>query len=136
MPGTDVNNVPQTPLSAVSRATFAQQILSEYQAEIAESEPHPGQLPKLSHPARTTGIRVGILGAGASGLYAAMIINSFKDDRITCEILESSLGEQAPQSRKGGGRLYTYHFDKGGENDYFVSHLDPFRLAFFHDHDL
>lgn len=118
-----MSDVPSTPLSATARTSFAQQILAQYQADVAKSEPNPGQLPELSHPARTSSVKVGILGAGAAGLYAAMIINSFKDKRIKCEILESNLGEQAPTPRKGGGRLYTHHFENGGENDYFVRFL-------------
>ncbi len=63
-------------------------------------------------------ITVGILGAGAAGLYAGMIIDSFgQDSGIKYEILEIADGI----TRTVGGRLFTYKFPDGMENDYYVS---------------
>jgi hypothetical protein len=61
-------------------------------------------------------IKVGIIGAGAAGLYAALIIDSFKDARITYDIVDAN----PMTKRAGGGRLFTYHFSDS-KNDYFVS---------------
>ena len=52
--------------------------------------------------------KVGIIGAGVGGLYAAMMLQSL---HIEYEILEAS--------ERIGGRLYTQHFSKK-EHDYFV----------------
>lgn len=56
-------------------------------------------------------IRVGIIGAGAAGLYAGMILDLFAD-RFSYEILEAN-GERV------GGRLFTHKFPGGGPNDYY-----------------
>ena len=60
-------------------------------------------------------LKVGIIGAGATGLYAAMILESLN---IDYEILEGS--------DRIGGRMFTYRFDeaawnasKPGEPDYY-----------------
>lgn len=56
---------------------------------------------------------VGIIGAGASGLYIAMILDSLN---ITYDIIEAS--------DRVGGRIYTHHFEKStNEWNYFVSVL-------------
>jgi len=82
-----------------------------------------------SPPARAPRkVAVGILGAGAAGLYTAMIINSFNDPNLSCEILESNLGCEAVPPRRGGGRLYTYHFDGGKKYDYFVRIFQHLRV--------
>ncbi|KAF7972672.1 hypothetical protein HWV62_17218 [Athelia sp. TMB] len=60
-------------------------------------------------------ITVGIIGAGAAGLYASLIIDSLADPRITYEIFDAN----PMRGRKGGGRLYTYEFPNGGSDDYF-----------------
>jgi cation diffusion facilitator CzcD-associated flavoprotein CzcO len=60
-------------------------------------------------------LSVGIIGAGAAGLYAAMILESLG---IDYEILESS--------QRIGGRIFTHRFDEEawnksmpGEPDYY-----------------
>ncbi len=66
---------------------------------------------------------VGIVGAGAAGLYAAMILD---DLGIKYEILEGS------NSNRPGGRIYTHHFQSVDikQWNYFVS---LFTMAFpFH----
>jgi NAD(P)-binding Rossmann-like domain len=54
-------------------------------------------------------LRVGIIGAGASGLYTAMIL---RDLGIQYEILEAN--------KIVGGRLFTHHFGEK-PNDYYAS---------------
>lgn len=56
---------------------------------------------RLDHPVEPDIGKVGILGAGAAGLYAAIILESIG---IECEILESSC--------RPGGRLHTHYFDE------------------------
>ena len=53
---------------------------------------------------------IGIVGAGAAGLYAAIIL---QDLGLKYEILEAN--------RTIGGRLLTHRFSSG-PNDYYVSH--------------
>lgn len=66
-----------------------------------------------SGPAQSSDITVGIIGAGASGLYTAMILQSLG---IDYEILEGS--------DRPGGRILTHHFKQGKEPwNYFVSRL-------------
>ena len=60
-------------------------------------------------------LHVGIIGAGAAGLYAALILDSLGSD-ITYEIIEAD----PMTNRTGGGRLYTHYFKDGGPNDYYV----------------
>lgn len=70
------------------------------------SESLPEVQSRSLEPSKTEGEpvigMVGILGAGAAGLYSAMILESLG---IKCEILEA-----AP---KPGGRLHTHYFDEG-----------------------
>lgn len=61
-------------------------------------------------------IHVGIIGAGAAGLYAALMLDSLEDPSITYEVLDAD----PMKDRKGGGRLFTYRFSES-PNDYFVS---------------
>ncbi|KZT21397.1 FAD/NAD(P)-binding domain-containing protein [Neolentinus lepideus HHB14362 ss-1] len=49
-----------------------------------------------------------IIGAGAAGLYTAMILDSLD---LPYEILEAS--------ERVGGRLFTYHFPQGSKYDYY-----------------
>lgn len=117
------------------RDQYALTTLANHLKKEQESERYGGrgQLPRVSHP-KPTGqkavrdVHVGILGAGAAGVYAAMIIKSFKDPRITCEILESTI-EDVDAPKKGIGRLWTHYFPTTTPDgaivqkpyDYFVS---------------
>lgn len=74
--------------------------------DLALASDHPGVL--LRCPRGTDSARVGIIGAGVGGLYAAMMLQSLD---IEYEILEAS--------ERVGGRLYTHRFP-GKPHDYFV----------------
>lgn len=67
-------------------------------------------------------LKVGILGVGAAGLYAAMILEGFKEHGYTYEILEAE-----PDDGHVGGRLWTYKFSDS-PNDYYVSAAAVARL--------
>lgn len=109
------------------RDQYALAILAAYVQRVYASDTCGGanHLPPLANlptaDRADKGVKVAILGAGAAGLYTAMIINSFNDPGLTCEILESNLGQKANPQRKGGGRLYTHQFNTQQKNDYFVS---------------
>ncbi|KID96329.1 flavin containing amine oxidoreductase, partial [Metarhizium majus ARSEF 297] len=72
---------------------------------------------------RTQPYKVGIVGAGAAGLFTAMIFDHLKsilpDFKVEYEILEAHREERV------GGRLYTHYFKHGGpsyptgKHDYF-----------------
>ncbi len=69
---------------------------------------------KVSQDATREDMKVGILGAGVGGLYAALILDSLD---IKYEIIEAS--------ERTGGRLYTHKFKKedgseGDKYDYYV----------------
>lgn len=82
--------------------------------------PWRGGLPQPRKPVPRDGpVKVGIIGAGAAGLYAGLIIDSLADPRITYDIFDAN----PMRDRTGGGRLYTYNFPGGGINDYFVRHF-------------
>lgn len=72
---------------------------------------------KVSSDATREDLKVGILGAGVGGLYAALILDSLD---IKYEIIEAS--------ERTGGRLYTHRFKKedgseGDKYDYYVRDL-------------
>jgi len=74
--------------------------------------PHPDKPQK--------NLAVGIIGAGAAGLYAAIILDSLG---IKYEILEGS--------ERPGGRLFTHRFNQlCGPYQYFVSSCLPLCLMF------
>jgi len=56
-------------------------------------------------------LKICIIGAGISGLYTAMILDSLKIPNLTYEILESS--------DRIGGQLYTHYFDEEEEHQYY-----------------
>ena len=75
-------------------------------------------------PPEVAGLPVGILGAGVSGLYIAMMLDSLG---IKYELLEGS--------GRTGGRLYTHKFPKNaGKYQYYVSRMSlvyGFNLSYF-----
>ncbi|KAJ7820690.1 hypothetical protein B0H13DRAFT_2377743 [Mycena leptocephala] len=86
----------------------------------------PTGLPPLCPPRRERNgepIRIGILGAGIAGLYAALLIDYLGPEcGITYDILEAN-------PDRTGGRLYTHRFSDS-PNDYFAADargdFDPF----------
>lgn len=105
------------------RAQYAKSILQQHHQLLRQPTDDSNTqrtLPKPLQPvcrAPEDPVKVGIIGAGGAGLYAALIIDSLKDARITYDIFDADPME----GRKGGGRLYTHNFPGGGVNDYFVS---------------
>jgi Flavin containing amine oxidoreductase len=93
--------------------------------------PPPEKPPSVRKPVRPSRpededkpIKVGIVGAGAAGLFTAMIFDylnslNLKDDgtgktfHVNYDILEA-----ADQDRVGG-RLFTYNFQAPGPHDYY-----------------
>ncbi|KAJ7898066.1 amine oxidase [Mycena leptocephala] len=94
------------------RAQYAQNVILEHQVRLAKSE---AGLPPLRPPPREKNsepIRIGILGAGIAGLYAALLIDYLgPESGITYDILEAN-------PDRTGGRLYTHRFSDS-PNDYF-----------------
>lgn len=72
--------------------------------------------PILHNPPPTQNLPVCIIGAGMAGLYTAMIFESLG---ISYQIVDADKRERV------GGRLFTYHFPKGGPYDYYVRKVDP-----------
>jgi len=71
-------------------------------------------LPILHNPAPTPDLPVCIIGAGAAGLYTAMI---FEYLGIDYQIVDAGVPERV------GGRMFTYHFPNGGPYDYYVCRI-------------
>ncbi|KAJ7912736.1 amine oxidase [Mycena leptocephala] len=94
------------------RAQYAQNVILEHQFRLAKSK---AGLPSLRPPSREKNgetIRIGILGAGIAGLYAALLIDYLgPESGITYDILEAN-------PDRTGGRLYTHRFSDS-PNDYF-----------------
>ncbi|KZV82601.1 hypothetical protein EXIGLDRAFT_339296 [Exidia glandulosa HHB12029] len=81
----------------------------------ARSTPTPPQVhAAFAERPAVVPVKVGIIGAGAAGLYAAMILDTLRDEGFEYEILEAD-------PERVGGRMYTHHFEKGaaGPNDYY-----------------
>ncbi|KAG8835722.1 hypothetical protein FRC17_001513 [Serendipita sp. 399] len=92
----------------------ASQAINDFANEsgIPEEDLVPG--PPYTPPPELASLPVGIIGAGAAGLYTAMILDSLG---IKYEILEGS--------GRHGGRLYTHRFTKvAGPYQYFVSEAE------------
>lgn len=102
LPGTDPLREEQTELGQGSEQTWEE-----------ASDSGSDSTDTSSQSDTQKNITVGILGGGAAGLYAAMIIDSFEDSSISWTMYE------ADKSRLGG-RLYTHNFSDS-ENDYYVS---------------
>jgi len=92
------------------RDEYAKAILKRHHARI-------GVLPHVRRPPSEDGpIKVGIIGAGAAGLYAAMILEMFKSYGYTYEILEAE--PEKIVEKHVGGRLWTHKFSQS-PNDYY-----------------
>jgi hypothetical protein len=104
-----IRDTPQGALSVRDR--FAHKILEGDHRKIRISE----HTPPFFHAQHENGVAapltVGIVGAGAAGLYTAMIL---KDLGIEYEILEAN--------STIGGRLLTHQFSPA-PNDYYVSRI-------------
>ncbi|KAK7060039.1 amine oxidase [Favolaschia claudopus] len=96
-----------------ARDQYAQYILLEHQIRQAKSK--AGLPPLRPPPLRNRNaepIRIGILGAGIAGLYAALLIDYLgPESGMTYDILEAN-------PNRIGGRLYTHRFSDS-PNDYF-----------------
>ncbi|KAJ7223279.1 amine oxidase [Mycena pura] len=95
------------------RAQYARNVLLEHQVRLAMSK---AGLPPLHPPSPRNingkPIRIGILGAGIAGLYAALLIDYLgPESGIIYDILEAN-------PDRVGGRLYTHRFSDS-PNDYF-----------------
>ncbi len=97
-------NTATTPTAGNTRELFVRKILDQ--------SPAYGDFPRRPS---TTPLKVGIVGAGISGLYSAILLESLG---IDYEILEADT--------RLGGRVFTYRFDeekwlksKPGEPDYY-----------------
>lgn len=103
------------------RNEYAAHILTRYHRKLQKRM----ALPTIRRPPLRSGDRplnIGILGAGAAGLYAALmlqwLIDHVSDSGITYEILEASADE-----RHTGGRLNTRYFTDdptSAPDDYYV----------------
>lgn len=75
----------------------------------------PQAKPVGEAPREATKIKFGIIGAGAAGLFAGMILDWFNSQssevQFSYDILEAS--------NRVGGRLYTYEFDGPGQHQYY-----------------
>jgi hypothetical protein len=94
---------------------FLQKLLDQPWA-YGSSSVHP-----TNNASSDTTFKVGIIGAGAAGLYAAILLQSLGVDY---EILEANT--------RIGGRIYTHRFDedawarsKPGEPDYYNYYVSP-----------
>ncbi|KAI0314252.1 hypothetical protein OF83DRAFT_1085776 [Amylostereum chailletii] len=106
------------------RDDYAHHILRNYQKNRPITVPVSGiQSGNLMIPPQTGPLKIGILGAGVSGLFAALILQAAIDKsvvegtplNITYEILEVEAGEG---EHPYGGRLWTKSLG-GGKNDYY-----------------
>lgn len=95
-----------------ARDAHARSILEAHHLAIGEDH-----IPDVRVPNRSPNdvITIGIVGAGISGLYVALMLDYLNDPRFTYEILEAN-----PDEARVGGRLYTHHFKGGKADDYYV----------------
>lgn len=94
---------------------YAQNIIRAYHDKLSARtvfdhhvSSHRAPPSRATEAAPDSDFRVGIIGGGAGGLFAAMLLQHCG---VRYEILERSGGV--------GGRLFTHHFSDE-ENDYFV----------------
>ena len=107
------------------RDQYARKIISEHQEPY---ERRPNGIPPLPSPPNILAgeareLSIGIIGAGAAGLYIGMTlekVNRYLRDAgmkpIKYEILEA---EPSAGPHPVGGRMWTHHFGVGA-NDYYV----------------
>lgn len=82
--------------SSNPRESFLHEILAESMYPNSPTTPTPKDMP----------LKVGIIGAGAAGLYAAMLLDSLG---IEYDLIEAS--------DRVGGRIYTYRFNETAWSD-------------------
>lgn len=101
------NNIPNV------YAYRGRHLLSRYQERHKDVVPHHNlsDLKQVLHNQDPSVLPVCIIGAGAAGLYTAMIFESLK---INYQIVDADTRERV------GGRLFTYYFPGGGDYDYYV----------------
>lgn len=105
--------------SSNPRESFLHEILAKSKYPNSPTTPTPKDIP----------LKVGIIGAGAAGLYAAVLLDSLG---IEYDLIEAS--------SRVGGRIYTYRFNETAWSnstpndpdyyDYFVSRNAIFNLRF------
>ena len=104
-----------------ARVLYGKRIVADFHARLGQSHTTT-PVPELSKRPRilpsSSGMQedlppvsemVGIIGGGAAGLYAAMLL---KDMEVPYRILEAG--------DRFGGRMYTYKFLTGRKYDYYV----------------
>jgi NADPH-dependent glutamate synthase beta subunit-like oxidoreductase len=97
------------------RGSYACSLIEDYQKEVARTSPE-GALPRVRVPNRPTSepISVGIIGAGAAGLYAALLLQWLAEKhefKVSFTIHEANAYI--------GGRLHTIKLGDG-DNNYYV----------------
>jgi len=107
-------------LVPVALDVHAQFLLFDYFKDLYEQK--KVHTPKTHTPPPK--VTIGILGAGAAGLYSALLLDWLNDQLenqkpsfcFDYEILEA-------EKERVGGRMYTYRFKDGKKYDYYVSGL-------------
>ncbi|KAG8736327.1 hypothetical protein FRC10_009450 [Ceratobasidium sp. 414] len=95
------------------RGQYAQSILAAHHESIEHS------IPPLVKPIRSSGevVKIGIIGAGAAGLYLALMIDYLKGQKGSEFNYDYVLHEANPSETHVGGRIYTYRFPPLNPND-------------------
>lgn len=86
---------------------------------IAELLSPPPDITKYAAPGELKGVKIGILGGGLAGLYAAFELRKLGADITILEASESRIG----------GRVYTFYFDRDG---YYYGELGAMRIPVSH----
>ena len=109
-------------MAASVRNEYAAHILTRYHHKLQKRM----NLPTIRHPPLRSGdrpLKIGILGAGAAGLYAALMLQWLIDNVADCDITYEILEASADQKHTGG-RLHTRYFTDdptSAPDDYYVS---------------